>query len=381
MKKEINEEILHEIENHFKNFANTYKFLNIEIRNNQYFIFVKCDSELHNPYWVSWQHFKNRNDRCGKCRYINNGKKSLKYNKEKIEEIINNTEYKLIKINSIGDEANIIISTEEGYLINTFLNNINKKKIIKLNPFYFKNIYTIDNIKLWCKIHKKSFELISTKYLNNHDLLKWKCLKCGHDFEISWSYISNYSYKCSYCSQIRSLIINNLLIKNPNLSKQWNYEKNYPICPEDILANTTKAYWWICENCKYEWIKSVHYRNQRNAPCPMCKMSKGEYSIKCFLEDNNILYNYEYSFNNCINNKKLRFDFYIKSHNICIEYQGEFHYKKIIGISTDLSLEKQKKCDNIKKIFCTNNNIKLLEIPYWNFKNINKILYQNLIKI
>jgi hypothetical protein len=110
-------------------------------------------------------------------------------------------------------------------------------------------------------------------------------------------------------------------------------------------------------------------------------MSKGEYSIKCFLEDNNILYNYEYSFNNCINNKKLRFDFYIKSHNICIEYQGEFHYKKIIGISTDLSLEKQKKCDNIKKIFCTNNNIKLLEIPYWNFKNINKILYQNLIKI
>ena len=76
----------------------------------------------------------------------------------------------------------------------------------------------------------------------------------------------------------------------------------------------------------------------------------------------------------CKNIKKLRFDFYLPNINICIEYQGEFHYKTIEGISKINSLTTQIKCDNIKKEYCKNNNIELIEIPYWDFKNIETIL-------
>lgn len=34
--------------------------------------------------------------------------------------------------------------------------------------------------------------------------------------------------------------------------------------------------------------------------------------------------------------------------------------------------------DNIKRNYCNNNNIKLLEIPYWDYENIEEILSREL---
>ena len=103
-------------------------------------------------------------------------------------------------------------------------------------------------------------------------------------------------------------------------------------------------------------------------------MSKGEFTIKSFLEDNGIKYKYEHSFGDCRNIKKLRFDFYLPDHNVCIEYQGEYHYKVLKGISDEKALKNQKKCDNIKNKYCKLHRIKLLKIPYWKFKNVKSIL-------
>lgn len=365
-----------EIQDHFKISNNGYKLLDIKIVNGQFRIFLKCDNELHDPYWVNWQHYKNRGDRCSKCRYINNSKKRLIYNEEKIKEIINEHGYNLIKIHSIGDEGKITISSKEGYIIDTRVNNIARGCTPEF--FYAKNQYTINNIDLWCKINNKSYVLISNIYIDARKDLNWKCLKCEKIFKRSWNITRMGLFECPYCSGRKASEINNLLIINPELSKQWNYEKNYPICPENILPNTTKSFWWICDNCGHVWKKSVHYRNQRNAPCPNCKMSKGEHAIKSFLENNNILYHNEYSFENCKNIKNLRFDFYLPKYNLCIEYQGEFHYKIINGINNKNSLNKQITYDSIKRDFCKKNNIKLLEIPYWKYKNMKNILMKNL---
>jgi hypothetical protein len=190
---------------------------------------------------------------------------------------------------------------------------------------------------------------------------------------MSWNTISKHLFECPYCSGRKANKSNNLLVVNPDLAKQWNYSKNYPLRPEDVLPNTTKKYWWHCNNCNHEWIKSIHYQNQKGV-CPNCKMSKGEFVIKSFLEDNDIKYLYEHSFNDCKNIKNLRFDFYLPDYNTCIEYQGEYHYKVLKGISNEKSLKIQKKCDNIKNKYCKLHRIKLLKIPYWKFKNVKNIL-------
>jgi hypothetical protein len=107
-------------------------------------------------------------------------------------------------------------------------------------------------------------------------------------------------------------------------------------------------------------------------------MSKGEHRVKTFLDSHNIQYHYEHPFPDCKHIKNLRFDFYTPTYNFCIEYQGEFHYKVIEGISNAKSLERQQKCDRIKKEYCETHDINLLEIPYWEYDNVNDILKKHL---
>lgn len=116
--------------------------------------------------------------------------------------------------------------------------------------------------------------------------------------------------------------------------------------------------------------------------CPYCRESKykGENKIREILELNNISYIEQYRFSDCRNKKPLSFDFYLDDLNICIEYDGEQHYKPIDfgGSYSDDSLNKrfatQKENDKIKTQYCNINSIKLIRIPYWEFENIECIL-------
>lgn len=117
----------------------------------------------------------------------------------------------------------------------------------------------------------------------------------------------------------------------------------------------------------------------KGSGCPKCNLSKGETKIIKFLNDNNIKYECQKKFLNLINNGRnsLRFDFYIPSKNLLIEYDGIQHYKggKIFNhILTKKEFEEIRKRDKIKSKYAKNNNIKLLRIPYFQFKEINKIL-------
>ena len=72
----------------------------------------------------------------------------------------------------------------------------------------------------------------------------------------------------------------------------------------------------------------------------------------------------------CKYKQPLPFDFYLPQKNICIEFQGEQHYKeRSLYYSEDIVIR-----DNIKKEYCKKNNIKLIIIPYTAIDNIPKFL-------
>lgn len=111
--------------------------------------------------------------------------------------------------------------------------------------------------------------------------------------------------------------------------------------------------------------------------CPSCIESKGEKTIRLWLNSHNISYISQNLFDNCKNKRVLPFDFYLPEYNCCIEYDGEQHFKPVDfankGIEwANKQLEIRKKCDVIKNQYCVDNNIKLLRIPY--FKNIEEEL-------
>ena len=106
--------------------------------------------------------------------------------------------------------------------------------------------------------------------------------------------------------------------------------------------------------------------------CPLCKESSGERRIRQWLEKYKITYEFQKYFDDCIDKKQLPFDFYLPDYNMCVEYQGGQHYFEVEHFGGKEKFELQQKHDNIKREYCKNNNIKLLEIPYW--ENVEETL-------
>lgn len=124
-------------------------------------------------------------------------------------------------------------------------------------------------------------------------------------------------------------------------------------------------------------------RSFRAIDCGLsAKLSKGELKIANLFEKNEFKYEIEYCFEDLFNpltNIPLYFDFAIYGHGeiVClIEYQGHYHYKPIFfdGAKTisleqaNLNLKSQQYRDQLKRDYCKENNIPLIEIPYWEFE-------------
>ncbi len=65
---------------------------------------------------------------------------------------------------------------------------------------------------------------------------------------------------------------NSLLISNPELSKEWNFEKNGDLKPEYLTANSGKKVWWRCDK-GHEWQSTIVGRNAGHG-CPYCAGKK-----------------------------------------------------------------------------------------------------------
>jgi very-short-patch-repair endonuclease len=139
-------------------------------------------------------------------------------------------------------------------------------------------------------------------------------------------------------------------IRNLNFNGSW--EDLTKILPPKIPKAPHHVY-------KENWTDYYDFMGQQT---PI--KSKGEYEIAKWLERNNIIFIKEKKFDDCKNIRKLPFDFYIPSHNICIEYDGIQHYEAIDFFGGVKALQQNKYKDNLKNNFCENNNIYLIRIKY-----------------
>lgn len=231
-----------------------------------------------------------------------------------------------------------------------------------------KKLTTMDFIKKAKLIHGDKYDYSLVQYKNMKSIIVIICPKHGEFKQIAESHITQktgcskcskkYSYSNDEFKEISSLLHNNKYDYSLTIYKN-NHHKVKIICPE---------------HGEFKQIPSNHLSGKG---CQLCKESKGENIIKLWLDKNNIIYNRQHKFNNCIHKRHLSFDFYLPEHNICIEYNGIQHYKPInwFGNKNDFML--QQKRDEIKIDYCNKNNIKLITIKY--NENINNILSKNLL--
>lgn len=136
-----------------------------------------------------------------------------------------------------------------------------------------------------------------------------------------------------------------------------------------------------CNICGVEFRQKPH-NHLSGQGCPSCKSSKGEQAIERWLIDNNIEYVKEKWFDDCRGLKRpLPFDFWIEDLNILIEFQGRQHYELVKFSQRDISenemierYEATKLNDKIKRQYCLDKGIQLIDIPYWDLKHVDNIL-------
>ena len=160
--------------------------------------------------------------------------------------------------------------------------------------------------------------------------------------------------------------------------------------PNDFTGTQDANLNIICCECGEGFLTSLNSflctRDGAPQRCPECakKKSAGENAISQFLIRHDIPYTYQKTFDNCKDERRLPFDFYLIEHNMVIEFDGMQHYvATTFGHCDDATAEEKltytQRHDKIKDEFCNANGIKIIRIPYYDYKNIDKILMEKLL--
>ncbi len=132
-------------------------------------------------------------------------------------------------------------------------------------------------------------------YPNSHRKFYWICSN-GHSFQSAISnMVRNQGTKtkgCPYCSGKKVLRgYNDLATRFPNISEEWDYEKNYPHTPNDIVSGCNKKYWWIC-SLGHSYEAKVSARTSLSPTnCPICtrrKVQQGYNDLETWCKNNNM---------------------------------------------------------------------------------------------
>ena len=310
-----------------------------------------------------------------------------KLTREQVATIIDKKGYILVSEIFISVLKKIVIKDYEGYYFTIILDSFERGNKTPLK-FHKSNPYTIQNIKLWCKLNNKPYILIENQvYKGNNIKLQWKCLKddCGEIFMSNWNNIFH-GKGCGFCVGIQVGVSNCLATLRPDLASEWHLNLNGDLTPFDVTCgNSALGIWWKCKICNKEWKTNILNRN-RGSGCPECAESKGEKRIKEVLSLYNFPHSSQYTFEDLrgVGGGLLKFDVPVfwdekkTQLRLLIEFDGEQHYKWKSGWMTEEEFKTLQYHDRLKDEYCKRNKIKLLRIKFNKFNSIEKILLREL---
>lgn len=226
-----------------------------------------------------------------------------------------------------------------------------------------RNKTTSDFINEAKLIHGDLYNYSLVDYKNTEKKIKIICREHGAFSQLSYSHLNGSG--CPICFGTNKLTTEEFIKK----AKLIHGDK-YDYSNSKYINHKTKINIICPAHGEFNQKTNCHLNG---SGCAKCFNSKGEQKIRMFLINNNIKFIEQYTFNDCKDINKLKFDFYLTELNVCIEYNGEQHYKfKTFFHQSKFNFESQQKRDKIKIDFCGKNNINLLILKY-NEKFMNKL--------
>lgn len=200
-------------------------------------------------------------------------------------------------------------------------------------------------------------ECISVSYDGLRIPLRWRCDK-GHEWP-SRLYTVRRGIWCPQCKEHNR--IKKRLVSARMLAERLNGE-----CLSQTWTRWNDPLTWRCQN-GHEWHMTL--KEVRSGQwCSRCVSWQHEEICRLLLEQM-----YDVSFPpgklkwlRNIHGKKLRLDGYSAEIGLAFEYHGKQHYEYVEFFHRNRrNLKRQQENDESKRTLCYQNNILLLEIPYW----------------
>ena len=214
-----------------------------------------------------------------------------------------------------------------------------------------------DIIRRFKEVHGDKYDYSKVEYVNMYKKVCIICPEHGEFWQTPINHIKERGcYKCHHWGLNTEEWIK--IFKTTHGDK-YDYSKveyknsKTPICI-------------ICPKHGEFWQTPVNHTSGKG--CPICNASKLELAIKSFLEDNNIKYIPQHSFDWLKYENPLKLDFYLPEYNIAIECQGEQHFRPIDFFGGEEGYELTVKRDITKLNLCKDHNINIL---YFTNENVS----------
>ncbi len=301
---------------------------------------------------------------CLKCSGLNS--LTIEDFIEKSSELHNNKfDYSLVEYKNNRTKVKIICPNHGEFqqIPQSHLNGNGCEKCGLENTAKLATKTTKDFIEESNLVHKNKYDYSLTEYKKSNQKVKIICPIHGEFEQMGYGHLAGKG--CNKCRYIKKEIDVFITEANTKHSNKFNYslvEYNGDKKKVKIICST---------HGEFEQTPRSHLSG---SGCPTCTETKGEESIRIFLETNNINFEQEKKFDTLKDKSYLYYDFYLPKHNTCIEFDGKQHFEPIKYFGGEKTFLETIKRDNIKNQYCEDNNIKLLRISYKEKNKIETIL-------
>lgn len=205
--------------------------------------------------------------------------------------------------------------------------------------------------------------VIEKSYIGKDKAQYWKCqCDCGNITYVNTANLKrHHTESCGCFGQEQRAKANRIDLTNQRFGKL------IALLPTDKRNNEDSVIWKCKCDCGNICYASANQLNaHRVYSCGCSKRSHGEQDIINLLNEKQIYFTEQQSFDTCVfldTKRKAKFDFFINNKYL-IEFDGEQHYRDVDFFGGKEQFKIQQNHDNYKNQWCKENNIPLIRIPY-----------------
>jgi hypothetical protein len=215
----------------------------------------------------------------------------------------------------------------------------------------------------------KRGKLLSTEYKDNRTKMLWEC-EFLHQWWAAWHDINGQNQWCPLCQPTAP----------GSLGECQEYVKmeHEGFCLSTEYINSQTKMLWQCK-FKHQWMATFGSIKNSKTWCPKCSAFKTERLCREILEQK---LGYEFKKTKFhYYGQQLEFDGLNDEHSIAFEFHGYQHYiYPNTFYKTIEAFNAQLKRDDLKEQYCAERDIRLLIIPYTEYKNLESYINQLIIE-